>query len=182
MRRWIYRKMSDETLMRLYGRGDAKAFDLLYRRYKDKLYHFLYRQCSQHTIAEELAHDAWLAVIRRSADYQATAQFNTWLYRIAHYRLVDYWRKYGSNASVLMEELKEASLHSKDTATHGLELEDLLQSLQSLPEAQIETLLLKIEGFTRAEIANVTGAKPETVKSRLRYASNQLRAAMEMQA
>lgn len=174
--------MSDETLMRLYGRGEAKAFDVLYQRYKGRLYTFLYRLCGDHAIAEELAQDAWLAVIRQATNYQVTAKFNTWLFRIAHYRLVDYWRKFGSNATVIMEELSEQALRSRDRATEGLELQELVEMLRCLPPNQIETLLLKIEGFGREEIAEITRAKPETVKSRLRYASKQLRAAMEMRA
>lgn len=186
MRDWLYQKMSDEALMRAYARGHAAAFDHLYGRYKHKLYTFLKRQCSDPAVAEELAHDAWLAVINRAASYTTTAKFSTWLYRIAHYRLVDYWRKYGSDANVLLEELTEQVLRSakteRDQCTEGLELEDLLAVLAQLPAKQIEALLLKVEGFSRAEIAQITQAKGETVKSRLRYATNQLRAAMELRA
>lgn len=182
MRRWIYRKMSDETLMRLYGRGEAEAFDVLYKRYKGRLYTFLYRLCGEHAIAEDLAHDAWLAVIKQAGSYEVTAKFNTWLFRIAHYRLIDYWRKFGNSASVVMEELNEQILQAKDKSTEGLELQELVDILHCLPQNQIETLLLKIEGFSRDEIAEITSAKPETVKSRLRYASKQLRAAMELRA
>jgi len=169
--------MSDEALLSRYTKGQIGAFDCLYARHKRGVFNFLRRQCHNHAVAEELTHDTWLAVINQAGRYTAQAKFKTWLYRIANNRLVDYWRKYGSSAKVLFEELSDHP--SEESLTQGIEIEELRASLKVLSPEQTEALLLKIEGFSHAEIADITNAKPETVKSRLRYATRHLRVAME---
>lgn len=180
MRRWKHALMSDESLMRAYARGDGQAFECLYERNKSPLFLFLRRQCDNEAICEELAHDTWIAVIRQVGNYQTSAKFKTWLFRIAHNRLVDYWRKYGRSARVLFEEISDSVGSTLDIASQGIELEQLMESLAELSNEQTEALLLKIEGFSHAEIADITNSKQETVKSRLRYATQQLRVSMEM--
>jgi len=183
MRRWTYKLMSDEMLMKAYAKGDSLAFEYLYQRNKSALFLFLRRQCENEAICEELAHDAWLAVIRQAENYVDSAKFKTWLFRIAHYRLVDHWRKHGGSSNVLFEELSDSAGAiidaATDTASQGIELQQLLQNLAELSSVQTEALLLKIEGFSHAEIADITDCKKETVKSRLRYATQRLRVSME---
>jgi len=167
--------------MKAYANGDGFAFECLYKRNKSPLFLFLRRQCPNESICEELAHDTWLAVIRQAENsYLDSAKFRTWLFRIAHNRLVDYWRKHGSNASVLFEEITDTIGSTSDTSSQSIELQQLLDNLESLSNEQTETLLLKIEGFSHAEIASITDTKQETVKSRLRYATQRLRTLMEV--
>lgn len=175
-----YKGRSDEYLIKQYGKGHAEAFDSLYRRHKDKLFGFLKRQCNSTEIAEELAHDAWIAVINQASNYQPHYKFVTWIYRIAHNRLIDHWRKNGHSAQALFDEIQVQQL----TQTEGdqlqtIEINDLFDSLTQLSAEQMEVVLLRIEGFTHDEIATITNSKKETVKSRLRYATKHLRAAME---
>jgi len=165
--------------MTSYAAGDAGAFEELYRRHKHGLFVFLRRQCGSVEVCEELAHDAWMAIIKQAANYKNKAQFKTWLFRIAHNRLVDHWRKHGSSASVLFEELSDSlSIDQADLDSH-MQLAELLSSLEALSAEQTEAVLLKIEGFSHAEIADITNAKQETVKSRLRYAAKYLRLSMK---
>ena len=60
-----------------------------------------------------------------------------------------------------------------------MELSDILENLKTLSNEQTEALLLKIEGFSYQEIADITSSKTETVKSRLRYATEHLRLQVE---
>lgn len=175
---WILNKCSDERLLQLYARGSSRAFELLYQRHKTRLFSFLMRQCSNTGVAEELAQDTWMAVIRQAENYSPKAKFVTWLFRIAHNRLVDHWRKYGARANVVTEELSEA-LADNHRCEDRAELAELVTQLETLPPAQLTALLLKVEGFSREEIAHITHSKAETVKSRIRYAREQLRDALE---
>jgi hypothetical protein len=83
---------SDEELMERYRDGDAGAFDLLYARHKGGVYRYMLRQCNDRGIAEELYQDVWTNLIRARAGYAVTAKFTTWLYRLAHNRLIDHYR------------------------------------------------------------------------------------------
>ena len=82
----------DEALMLAYAAGDAAAFDALYARRKGGVYRYLVRHCGNAGAADELFQDVWMNVIRARATYAPNAKFATWLYRIAHNRLVDHWR------------------------------------------------------------------------------------------
>jgi RNA polymerase sigma-70 factor (ECF subfamily) len=91
---------ADEDLMLDYAAGDAAAFDTLYERHKGGVYRYLVRQCGNAGTADELFQDVWMNVIRSRATYVPSAKFTTWLYRIAHHRLIDHWRQAGHVALV----------------------------------------------------------------------------------
>ncbi len=173
------KKVSDEKLLRAFARGNADAFEVLYRRHKQAVYHFLFRQMDKHSVCEELAQDAWMAVIRQAGQYENSARFKTWLFRIAHNKLIDYWRrqKHRSKVSVV-DEIDQLAV-TQDRSDESLQLKELSKQLNELAPEQLSTLLLKIEGFSYNEIADITEAKKETVKSRLRYATKHLRLSME---
>src|SRR5688572_6213021 len=85
--------LSDEELMLSYRDGDAGAFDVLYSRHKGGMYRYLLRQCREAAVAEELFQDVWMNLIRARAGYTVQAKFTAWLYRLAHNRLIDHYRK-----------------------------------------------------------------------------------------
>lgn len=179
MSKWLNNCLSDEVLMRAYARGNQDAFTQLYKRHKLSLYHFLLRQTNRQSVCEELAHDAWLALIRQSANYQHTAKFKTWLFRIAHNRLVDYWRRQKHRSKlIVVEELEQLAI-AQTSVDESLRLQELGDQLEKLSAEQLSTILLKIEGFSYAEISDITQTKKETVKSRLRYATKNLKVSME---
>ena len=164
--------------MAAFAKGDALAFEELYTRHKQAVLQFLRRQCPNVQVCEELVQDTWLAVINGAAQYQPSAQFRTWVYRIAHNRLVDHWRRFGSSSKGLFDELTDTVAAHPDISTREMELDELLTQLEQLPQEQLATLLLKAAGFSHIEIADITSSKPETVKSRLRYATQRLRVSM----
>ncbi len=166
--------------MRDYQQGDSIAFDVLYQRHKDKLFNFVYRSCQSPEAVEDIAHDTWMAIIRSIETYQPSARFTTYLYRIARNKIIDHWRKPKVTEldDVELDDISQSSLvHGHED--HGIEqlqlLNSLMNALQQLPEEQREAFLLKEEGFSQNEIADITNSKPETVKSRVRYARQQLR-------
>ena len=177
---------SDEELMLRYGRGDARAFELLYRRYRLPLYRFLLRQVGNAATAEELFQDLWMRVVNSRGRYEARAKFASWVYAIAHNRLMDFYRGNG-RASFLSHEESESVLEDLPAAEISADLrldrkraaERLVAALGELPDAQREAFLLQQEGeMSIEEIAAATGVGPETAKSRLRYAVAKLRASL----
>ena len=170
----INRLKSDEALMLAYQRGDTTAFECLYRRHKDGLFAFLYRSCSRPAVVEELAQDAWVGVVNSALSYQPQARFKTWLYQIAHNRLVDFWRR-RDNQLANLENVPEPATEENSAAADERTAE-LMAAVGQLPPEQRDTLLLREQGFSQREIADITRCGEETVKSRLRYARKQLRA------
>ena len=178
---------SDEELMLAYAAGDAAAFDALYSRHKGGVYRYLLRQCRQPGIADELFQDVWMNLIRGRASYAPTAKFTTWLYRLAHNRMVDYFRASGHLTLVSADDeahedavIALPAARSTEPAVQAENRElgmRLRAALSALPPAQREAFLLQQEAaLSLPEIAELTGVGVETVKSRLRYALAKLRA------
>ena len=172
----------DETLMAAWAGGDAEAFAPLYARHCTRLYRFLLRQLRDPALADELFQDVWQKVIAARTAWRPDAAFSTWLFRIAHNRLTDHWRaqKHRPAAPVDADERAE---RIPDPATPERQLSEFEQrrrlqlAMAELPEDQREVLLLRLEQeLTLEEIGEITGVGRETVKSRLRYAMDKLRA------
>lgn len=180
---------SDEELMLLYRDGDAGAFDVLYARHKGGVYRYLLRQCREAATAEELFQDVWMNLVRARAGYTVQARFTTYLYRLAHNRLIDHYRKAAPAVAIsfdsdegeaLQEELPDAR---ERPAEEGLDARRqaarLLELIAALPDAQREAFLMQQEGgMSVEEIAQATGVTRETAKSRLRYAVSKLKSGM----
>ena len=176
--------ISDESLMLNYSRGDADAFEVLYRRHKGPLYRFVLRQCGRQ-YAEEIYQDVWLNVINSRLRYKIKATFKTWLYQIARNRLIDHYRRQnvrpvGNNPDSLSS-LTEPEQHQPDNRLESSRQQELLmKAIAALPPEQKEAFLLKEEAdLSVDEIALTTGVTYEAAKSRLRYAFKKLKAQLE---
>lgn len=171
----------DETLMLSYRDGDPRAFEALYARHKGPLYRYLLRQCGAAAVAEELFQDVWLKLIKARSRYTVQARFATWLYTLAHHRLIDHYRarSRGLPVSYLDPEADcppDPGPAPEELVDRRRRAERLLELLAALPEAQREAFLLREEGgLSVDEIAAATGVARETAKSRLRYAVARLR-------
>ncbi|WP_022975539.1 RNA polymerase sigma factor [Nevskia ramosa] len=183
---------SDEQLMQRYRDGDASAFEPLYRRHRDGVYRYLLRGCSRSELAGELFQEVWIGVVRARTDWQPRARFATWLYRIAHNRLIDTWRSTPQGHESLPDEsdedggtsippalwapLQERPEEQQLASERGVRLR---KALATLPREQRDAFLLHEEsGMSLDEIAEASGVGRETIKSRLRYALAKLREAL----
>ncbi|QHF42396.1 RNA polymerase subunit sigma [Pseudomonas sp. S35] len=173
---------SDESLLARYRTGDAAAFEVLYARHRQGLYRFLVSLCNKAELAEEIYQETWLSLIRSNTQPQGRASFRTWLFQIARNRLIDHWRKHGIHNP--LHDSYDEQLHAQLDDSAGPEQQLSLSrdqarldtALQALPEDQREVFLLRLHGDLEVpQIAALTNAPLETVKSRLRYAQQKLR-------
>ena len=181
---------SDEQLMLAYRDGDAGAFDTLYRRHKGGVYRYMLRQCRDRAVADELFQDVWMNLIRAREGYTVQAKFTTYIYTLAHNRLIDHYRKQGQAVLVSLDDedengpaLDEPVATPRDEPERHLDVKQqaaqLLKVLNELPAVQREAFVMQYEGgMTIEEIAEASGVTRETAKSRLRYALAKLRTGM----
>src|SRR5262245_39709014 len=85
--------VDDGTLLLRYRDGDARAFEVLYQRHKGALYRYLLRLCRSPETANDLFQETWGRVIATRERYEVRAQFNTFLFRIAHNCAIDHFRR-----------------------------------------------------------------------------------------
>ena len=177
-------KETDEALMLRYQAGDAAAFEVLYRRHKTPLYRYMMRNCKDKAISEELYQDVWTNLIKARERYEPKAKFTTLLYRMAHNRLVDYYRRQGTQSLVNVDEnetsVEELPHNSQVSAEQSIDniraLDCLLLLIDALPDEQRQVFLLRQEAaLSIQEIASCIGINSETAKSRLRYAMKKLK-------
>ncbi len=183
---------TDEDLMERYRDGDAGAFDVLYGRHKGGVFRYLARQCGQRATAEELFQDVWMNLIRARTSYTVTAKFTTYLYRVAHNRLIDLYRSQAGAALASFDDeggpqLDDVPAARVDDPAVSADVRQqarrLLQLIDGLPAAQREAFLLQQESDMSIEdIALATGVSRETAKSRLRYAVAKLREGLQHQS
>jgi RNA polymerase sigma factor (sigma-70 family) len=177
---------SDEALISRYARGDATAFELLYRRHEMRVWRYLQRSLRDAATADELMQEVWFAVARDAPRYLPSARFTTWLFTIARNRMIDSIRARRRHISL------ESLGHESDEVTRQLtadpsaspvaaavardEAAAIIRAVEELPQEQREVFLLQVEGdLDIEEIARITGSSFETTKSRLRYARTKLR-------
>ena len=172
--------------MLAYRDGEAAAFEQLYRRYRPRLFRFFVHETGSQALGEELYQEAWLRVIKARERYQVTARFNTWLYTVAHNVLMDHFRKQGriGRFEETREELPDApacpTREPDSEWGRSLSARHLERCMEGLPLEQREAFLLKEQGeFSLDDIAAITGAGMEAIKSRVRYALKKLRGCLE---
>lgn len=175
---------SDDLLMLAWAGGDTAAFETLYARHRGPLYRFLLRQLRDSALADEFFQDVWQRVIAARQGWKPDAAFRTWLFRIAHNRLNDHWRGL-KHRPAAPEDGDERAARVPDPSTPERELSEFEQrrrlqlAIAALPEEQREVVLLRLEQeLSLEDIGEITGVGRETVKSRLRYAMDKLRAGL----
>jgi len=182
-------KKTDEELMLAYKGGDAQAFEILYKRYRLPLFRYLQHQCGNAAIAEELFQDIWMNIVRTRERYEVSALFKTYVYNLAHNRLIDHYRKqkhgipssYDEHEGLLNMEYTANPVSPERQVSAQQQMQVLLKAIGELPEAQREAFLLKENtGLSVEAIAAITNVNPETAKSRIRYAMNKLKHAIDV--
>jgi len=173
---------SDERLMLRFQAGDARAFEVLVRRHRTPVFSFLIRLTGDRARAEDLCQEAFLKVVRAAGDWEPRARFQTWLYAIARNQAVDEARRRAFRRAEALDAAPAAAVASEDpgpdrSAEGALLRPKLEAALAALPDEQREVFLLReYAGLRFYEIATVTGVPENTVKSRMRYALEGLRA------
>lgn len=182
---------SDEQLMLRYRDGDAAAFEELYGRHRGGLFRYVLRQVGLRSAAEEVFQEIWMNIISSRARYRVEARFATFLYHVAHNCVIDHFRRKTPLHLISLDddahEAYQVAGPERDQPERAAALRqsagNILNALALLPSEQREVFLLHEEGgLTLEEIAQVTGAGRETVKSRLRYALARLREGIKHEA
>ncbi len=156
---------TDEALVGRYVRGDATAFDQLYKRHELRVWRYLERNVRNQAAADELLQEVWFALARNAASLESATRFRTRLFTLAHDRMTQSLRSRAAQA-----EASSGQSAARDSAG------GLGQAISELPREQREPYLLQMEGqLSVGEIAEITESTIDTTNTRLRQARLKLR-------
>lgn len=159
------------NLMQFGRAGQQHDLAAVINEFGDGLYAFLRSQTDQAT-ADDVYQMTWLRVIEKRANYQEQGYAKAWLYTVARNALIDQFRQQ-QRWTELADEPPQAEIATQRLVDAEI-TEALHRALAQLSLVQREAWVLQEEGFSIAEIAQITGTVAETVKTRLRYAKQQL--------
>ncbi|MFC3094129.1 sigma-70 family RNA polymerase sigma factor [Alteromonas sediminis] len=176
-------KRQDDTLVKKALRGDERAWIALIERYEKAIYNYGIRMAGSHADAADLMQDIFLSVYKSLDSYRGgnEGSFKCWLFRIAHFRCVEFYRRKRPHDG--LDDVPEQACEGT-TPEQGVlnanEFGDLHVAMQTLPMNQKAVVELKFFGqFTFDEIASQLGISSNTVKSRLYSALDKLKYALE---
>ena len=170
---WYKPKTSPEMLLTNYiATGKNKYLSLLVAQFNLSLYHYLLSQ-SNKELAEDVVQTTWLKVMKTT---QNTPQRNvkSWLFTIARNTLIDEFRRQQKWQSQLLDENKMLTVNLEKSVQAADRITQFNAALEQLPFLQREAFIFQQEGFSVMEISVLTNDSFETIKSRLRYARNNL--------
>lgn len=172
---------SDEKLVEMFQMGDSGAFDILFERYRERIFVFLYRMVGSRDDALDLTQDTFLSAFRSLDRWRPKAKFSTWLYAIAVNKARSSLRQSKRRLRErplevqkdLMDTIFEAQIKSTNKNPEEQYAEDMLiktfaSGLKLLPDQQRKVFVLRHScGLKLAEIAQAMGLKEGTVKAHL---------------
>ena len=169
-----------------FVRGDNKAFAELVRRYRRKVYSLAYQVLGNHLDADEVVQETFVRIYRRRKELADVKYFSTFLLRIASNYAIDVLRKRRGHSKIAedtsslpgevqIDLSRRVATPSEDYANKRL-MEEIRLALKELPpRQQLTAILHDIEGYSKAEIAEVFGCPEATVRSNLHIARTKLR-------
>jgi RNA polymerase sigma-70 factor (ECF subfamily) len=183
-----YIDLDDLELHRRLSQGEREAFDELYRRYGAAAYGLALRLTGQQLLAQDVAHDAFLALWRAPEAFDpARGAFRTFFLSLVHHRAVDTirreerLRKRQERASNLEPTVGEDVAEDVVAASFmGQRRKEVREALTTLPPEQRQVLeLAYFEGKTQVTIADELQIPIGTVKTRTMAAMQKLRKVLQ---
>ena len=164
---------SDQELIELVNGGDVDAFETLYRRYRDWVYHLAWRFTGSPQDALDVLQETFTYLLSKFPGFSLTASMTTFLYPVVRHLSLTVRsknRRFTSDEEMLSEITAPAL---KDTHSSRSELAAVLAVL---PDEQREVLLMRfVDDMSLQEIAVALNIPLGTVKSRLHHALQRLR-------
>jgi RNA polymerase sigma-70 factor, ECF subfamily len=172
-------------------RGDLDALSGLIARYQNRLYRYLLRMVRQPVEAEDLFQQTWLKVVEKIRSFDASRNFDAWLFTLARNLAIDHLRRIhpqsldepladSERGETAVDRIPSTEKAPFDRALATERRTQVGDAIAGLPVIYREVLALRFEEEMKIEeIADVTGAPLSTVKTRLRRSLEQLRYALE---
>jgi RNA polymerase sigma-70 factor (ECF subfamily) len=180
------RDASESHLIERAKAYDEEALGELYRRHANAIFRYVYYRVGDQAVAEDVVGDVFERALEGLPSYQDTGRpFEAWLYRIAHARVVDHYRRQGRRH---VAPLTEGLPADGETDPHQLaafqdDVRRAWEAVSHLTEDQQQVISLRfIAGFSTAEVARLLGKTEGAVKALQHRALASLRRLLEIES
>jgi RNA polymerase sigma factor (sigma-70 family) len=173
--------MTDDLLVkRCVSINDRHSFRILYRRHQARVRQIIYQLCDP-TNLDDLVQEVFLRAWKGLTKFRQTAQFSTWLYRIAWNVATDRRQALAQERSRLQTIAENIATQHDDPDLIQLHYQDLVQvGLRSLSDDHRSVLVLHdLEELPQKDVAEILQIPVGTVKSRLFHARSGMRKFLE---
>jgi RNA polymerase sigma factor RpoE len=180
---------SDLELVRRAQREDMRAYDVLVRRYQERLYATVYHMTSNHEDANDLTQETFIKAFRALRSFKGDSSFYTWIYRIAVNKTINFLKQRKNRVHLSLNDMDFNAEHDPDLVAlisdknprRDLNLSELQEKLNGAMQRLSEhhrmvVTLHDIQGLSHEEIGKIMDCNIGTVRSRLFYARQQLQA------
>lgn len=173
--------VSDEELMSQVQAGDERAFTRVVERYQDRIMNYLTRLTGDRARAEDLAQEAFIKLFTRAGRYNHDGKLGAYLYKIATNVTLSYLRREHRRRALGAIFLTgdnggDPAESPQTTAINGERHRLLARAIEALPvRYRVPLVLHELEGLSYEDVAQVTGVRTGTVKSRISRGRGNLR-------
>ncbi|MCM1450887.1 MAG: sigma-70 family RNA polymerase sigma factor [Clostridium sp.] len=174
------KQLSDDQLIAAYANGDNESFDILLYRHQANIYSYILKLVKNEDLANDFLQETFMKVIStiKQGRYVGDGHFTSWLGRIAHNLVFDYFR-HDKSSSTLSTDEETGVLNRRELSEGTIEdaiigdqiLSDVQRLVGMLPEDQRAVVEMRFyEDLSFKEIAERTGVSINTALGRMRYA------------
>jgi RNA polymerase sigma-70 factor (ECF subfamily) len=163
-------ELSDEAALALAKQGDQEAYGLLYLRYVNRIYNYVYYRTGDQYDAEDLTARVFFRAMKHIPNYTDRGlPLSAWLYRIAHNLVANWHRDNSRRKEISLDEILLVRPDGEHPESVLIEVEDqekLLDIIRVLHPDRQQLLILKfVEHFSNAEVGQIMGRTEGAIKS-----------------
>lgn len=171
--------ISDEDLIReRLSNRKQELFEILFERYKKKVYHKCLSFTKSPDIAEDLAHDIFLKIFFKLPEFQFKSSFSTWLYAITYNFCIDYQKKKTDTQQkheLYEHEQETVYVENDDEELFSIKAERLWKLIAKLEPGDKAIILMKYQDdLSIKEIQEIMKMGESAVKMRISRIKNRL--------
>ncbi|MBQ3204135.1 MAG: sigma-70 family RNA polymerase sigma factor [Alistipes sp.] len=178
--------LSDQVLLNSYLSGNSQAISTLIERHSRRVRDYIRMMVKDNDVADDLMQETFIKAVRHIDEgrYADSGKFLSWVLRIAHNQVIDFFRQKKSSKSISESEagygilgtLRFAENNVEDRIVASQIESDIRRLVDELPDEQREVVMLRyFSGMSFQEIADQTEVSINTALGRMRYALINLR-------
>ena len=184
------RNLNDLELLNRYSVGEEGAISEIIDRYKKRVFDYIRNMVKSEALADDIFQETFIKIVKSLNEnrYVESGKLLSWMLRIAHNQVIDYFRKTKSEAKVSYDNCEVNVLNNKNLVDSNVEdriiekqqHQTIRRLVERLSAEQKEVVILRhYHGLSFKEIAEKTGVSINTSLGRMRYALINLRKMIE---